>query len=79
MSFLCDDDHLLYIDRIKEMSDKKKSIASQFPKTSTDLLEVLEEMVQFNPYFRPTTGELLKHRIFDEIRLPVEHVSKSNI
>ncbi len=36
-------------------------------------------MVQFNPYCRPTTNELLKHRVFDKIRLPTKHVSKYNI
>ena len=25
-------------------------------------------MLQFNPYFRPTAKEMLKHSIFDEIR-----------
>ena len=30
---------------------------------------MLENMTEFNPYFRPTAKELLKHKIFDDIRL----------
>jgi hypothetical protein len=29
-------------------------------------------MLQFNPYFRPTAKELLKHKVFDSIRTDVE-------
>ena len=29
-------------------------------------------MLQFNPYFRPTAKEMLKHPIFDEIRTDIE-------
>jgi len=27
-------------------------------------------MLQFNPYFRPSAKELLKHKIFDDYRRP---------
>ena len=37
-----------------------------FPKTSDSLIEILESMLSFNPYFRPTAKDLLKHPIFDE-------------
>ena len=32
-------------------------------------------MLQFNPYFRPTTKELLSHRLFDDIRTENEDQS----
>ena len=34
------------------------------------MLEVLDLMLGFNHYFRPSARELLKHRIFDKIRIP---------
>ena len=30
---------------------------------------MLENMTEFNPYFRPSAKELLKNKIFDDIRL----------
>ena len=43
------------------------------------LLEVLDKMLQFNPQFRQTAAELLKHRIFNIIRLPIEVEEKDNM
>jgi len=39
-----------------------------FPEVSPDLIDILEKMLEFNPYFRPTAKELLKHKVFDGIR-----------
>ena len=36
-------------------------------------------MLQFNPYFRPTTKELLKHHLFDDIRTDKEFRSNYRI
>ena len=46
-----------------------KSLAKLFPKTRKDLVDIMESLLEFNPYFRPTAKELLKHPIFDEIRV----------
>ena len=40
-----------------------------FPKSREDLVEILEELLQLNPYMRPTAKELLKHPIFDSVRI----------
>ena len=53
-----------------ELQPKEKSIREQFPKTSEELLQILELMLGFNHYFRPTARELLKNKIFDKIRIP---------
>ena len=44
------------------------SLKDLYPEISEDLVDILEQMLQFNPYFRPTTRELLKHHVFDDIR-----------
>jgi len=37
-------------------------------------------MLEFNPYFRPTAKELLRHKIFDKIRISKnEEASPSKI
>ena len=48
-----------------------KTLRERFPYTSEKILDVLEQLLQFNPFFRPTARELLKHKIFDSIRQPL--------
>ena len=48
----------------------KNILRKKFDKTSDELLDILECMLQFNPHFRPRADELLKAKIFDEIRVP---------
>ena len=35
---------------------------------SSDLVDILSKMLEFNPYFRPTAKELMKHPVFNNIR-----------
>ena len=39
------------------------------PDTHDHLVDILESMTEFNPYFRPSAKELLKNKIFDSIRM----------
>jgi len=39
-----------------------------FPNISAGLVDVLEQMLEFNPYLRGTAKELIKHNVFDDIR-----------
>ena len=67
-SFIISDQHETYIDQI--LKDNKNGIPDLqevFPKSSEDMIDILKQMLQFNPHFRPTTEELLKHKIFDDI------------
>ena len=48
---------------------KGESIRELFSFANSDLLDILEQMLQFNPYFRPTTKQLLKNKIFDSVRI----------
>lgn len=45
-------------------------MSERFPRTSPELVEVLEQLLEFNPFFRPTASEILKHKLFDNIRQP---------
>jgi hypothetical protein len=33
-------------------------------------LKILEKMLEFNPFFRKESGDLLKNNVFDKIRIP---------
>lgn len=35
-----------------------------------DIQDLLEKMLDFNPYFRPSAKELIDHPYFDEVRCP---------
>ena len=52
----------------QESKPEIASLQELYPEISTDLIDIMEKMLQFNPYFRPTARELLKHRVFDSIR-----------
>ena len=49
-----------------------------FPGTYTTLLKILESMLQFNPFFRPTAKELLQHHIFDKIRFSINEADATH-
>ena len=62
------------------LSERKQSIKERFSETSPQLIELLEQMLQFNHYFRPTARELLRNKIFDQIRISSnEEASPSKI
>lgn len=46
------------------------TLQSKFPKTSAALIEILSSLLEFNPKFRPTASDCLKHSIFDSVRNP---------
>ena len=51
-------------------SEECKNLEKKFPHTSAELLNILKSMLHFNPYFRPTSRELLKNPVFDKVRIP---------
>ena len=55
--------------KIKKHGGELADVTEQFPKTNKDLLQILSSLLEFNPYLRPTAKELLKHPIFNKIRI----------
>ena len=49
--------------------DKGESISESFSFANPELRKMLESMLEFNPYFRPTAKQLLKNKIFDSVRI----------
>ena len=46
----------------------KVDFKKMFPKTDDGIINILQQLLEFNPYFRPKPEELLKAPIFDELR-----------
>ena len=51
------------------------TLEEKFPKTNAGILRLLKDMLEFNPFFRPTAKECLQNKIFDNIRVAGLEVS----
>ena len=56
------------------MSAKKKSIPEILPNVNPELMSIMMQMLEINPYFRPTARQLLKNKIFDSVRIKENEV-----
>jgi len=68
LCFLTDKDKIQFVNKVVESKDATKPIKDQFLHSSDELVNILDQMLQFNPHFRPSASELLKNKIFDEYR-----------
>lgn len=53
-----------------EKSGKKRHFLKDVSGSSTELKDMLENLIQLNPYFRWTPSELLKLPFFNDLRIP---------
>mmetsp|Transcript_34686 Transcript_34686/g.53173 ORF Transcript_34686/g.53173 Transcript_34686/m.53173 type:complete len:96 (+) Transcript_34686:1095-1382(+) len=51
-----------------ESKHEKIKFDLEFPGVQPELTKLLEQCLEFNPYFRSSAEELLKNKIFDKIR-----------
>lgn len=65
--FITDPEKLEYVHSINMKVSEDHSFADMGI-FNPDLEDVLGQMLQFNPYFRPSAKELLNHRYFDDVR-----------
>jgi serine/threonine protein kinase len=68
-SFVSDPSALEYIKTLRPNTCKIE-FKKEFPFTTPEILDILENMLEFNPSFRNSAGELLKNKVFDKIRRP---------
>ena len=67
------------IDYIKKFTPREpKNLEAQFPKINAEGIKLLKQMLQFNPYLRPTAEECLQSPYFDNVRQfsKVKHAKK---
>ena len=72
LSFLTDGSALSYTLKSLEISKltKKSSLRERYSLSNPDLVKVLEQMLEINPYFRPSASQLIESKVFDKIRVP---------
>jgi serine/threonine protein kinase len=69
-SFIIDEGVMKYQQRIQATFRLNSNKLSEiYFKSNSMLVQLLREMLQFNPYYRPTAKECLQHKIFDHIRV----------
>ena len=68
-SFVSCDDSLGYLKQVTKLAECKKDLKDSFSHNSPELVQILTQMLEINPYFRPSANQLLKNPIFDEIRI----------
>ena len=78
MSFIADQDTANYQSQLVNPEPKKKVLKSLFPHTSSALLKILQDLLEFNPNFRVTPENCLQNPLFDAVRvqsleLPAPH------
>ena len=49
------------------VNHNRASLKQIFDKTNPDLVQLLEDMLEINPYFRPSAKQLLESKIFEDI------------
>ena len=78
MSFIMEEDTANYQNQLVSPEPKKKVLKSVFPHTSSGLLKILQDLLEFNPNFRVTAENCLQNPLFDAVRvqsleLPASH------
>jgi len=68
-SFISDASAHNYVNTLKSDASKIQ-FKKEFPFTTPAVLDILEDMLQFNPHYRSNPVDLLKSKVFDSIRRP---------
>ena len=74
MQFISDKNGVLYLKSIKTEPKPKKNLKQKFPGSSDDALDLLDQMLQFNPRRRITVNQALEHPFFAEVRSPTKEI-----
>mmetsp|Transcript_35701 Transcript_35701/g.54635 ORF Transcript_35701/g.54635 Transcript_35701/m.54635 type:complete len:180 (-) Transcript_35701:27-566(-) len=73
LAFVTHEEARNYVQVLQEKSmsaTKRKHFLEEVPSSSTELKDILENLIQLNPYFRWTPSELLKLPFFNDLRIP---------
>ncbi len=66
ISHITDSKAINYLKSFKEIP--RLDLSKKYPGSSTSSIDLLDKMLQFNPYFRIKTDEALEHPYFKHIR-----------
>jgi serine/threonine protein kinase len=86
LSFVTSEYALKYVEELEESINHKavapleQSINILKPKMKEqDLVNIITSLLSFNPYFRMTAWEALKHPVFDSVRNPMQETFLSRM
>ena len=68
-SFISDVSAIDYVNNLNS-NQARIEFKKEFPYTTPGVLEILQDMLQFNPHFRSHASELLQNAVFNNIRNP---------
>lgn len=70
VSFVSAQDARAYLSqKFSSLKTKRCKLEAAFPDVNQDLVALLKSLLEFNPHYRATAAEALKHRVFDQIRV----------
>jgi len=65
-SFILDEGVMKYQQRIQSTFNyNSNSLPQKFPKSNPMIIDLLKQMLEFNPFYRPTAKECLASKVFD--------------
>lgn len=67
-SHLTSEESISYVNQMNGCK-KEKTLGEIFKDSNHELVYIMEQMLEFNPYFRPSAKELLQNKIFDSVRI----------
>jgi mitogen-activated protein kinase 1/3 len=76
ISFVTDPKALTYLKSFQPIS--RVNLAEKYPGADTDSIDLLNKMLQINPYFRISVEEALSHPCFAKIRKPAKESIAEN-
>lgn len=65
VSFVTDEKARLYLSKFK--TRRPADLSKKFPSCDPEGLKLITEMLQFNPFFRPSIESILKHPYFSKV------------
>ena len=68
LSFVNSDEHISYVENTLKQTKHRSDLNSKLSLSSPDLVDLLKQMLEINPFFRSSAKKLLKHKVFDDIR-----------
>jgi len=75
LSFLTDEPVIQYVKTLEGPDNKKINFYEKFGKTNKNMVKLLCDILQLNPFYRCSAAEAIKLPLFDEVREP--HLEKS--
>ena len=55
----------------RAQKQQSPSLEKELSRSDPELVKLVMQMLEINPYYRPTAQQLLENKVFDSIRMPL--------